>query len=106
MHLNSPILFIEINKSEFVFVVINKSENDNYKILYSGSIPLSGIIETKIMDLESIHNLLNSMRAQVAPRAQGATHGAQRPRSHDAHRGRHGSSGVSGRALPSLPARA
>ncbi len=58
MHLNSPILFIEINKSEFVFVVINKSENDNYKILYSGSIPLSGIIETKIMDLESIHNLL------------------------------------------------
>ena len=58
MHLNSPILFIEINKSEFFFVVINKSENDNYKILYSGSIPLSGIIETKIMDLESIHNLL------------------------------------------------
>ena len=50
MKTNSLNLFIEINNLEFVFVVVDRI-NDNYsKIIFKQKIPIKGIEENKIID--------------------------------------------------------
>ncbi len=54
MQLNSPILFIEINQFEFLFIVVEKDPNNNLNFLYNDKIPLDGIRESKIQDFDLV----------------------------------------------------
>ena len=51
-------LFIEINNSEFIFVVSNNSDNDSFEILHKDIIPIQGISNNKISDYELISSVL------------------------------------------------
>ena len=46
---NSPIFFIEINQTEFIFFV-GETVDNNYKFLYFNSVPIQGISNNKILD--------------------------------------------------------
>ena len=52
---NSPIFFLEINKKEFIFSVLNE-ENENLKILHKSILPIQGINENKITDFNLIYD--------------------------------------------------
>ena len=58
MEILSPILFIEINNSEYVFVVGDSDENNNFKIIYKNVIPAEGIKNQKITDFDLIFDVL------------------------------------------------
>ncbi len=58
MKLNSPNLFLEININELIFFVLKRSENNEYEFLYEHSIPLKGINEKKITDLELFYKTI------------------------------------------------
>ena len=47
---NSPSLFIEINNSEYIFVVGDKNEKDNFKIIHKCIVPIQGIKNYRITD--------------------------------------------------------
>ena len=54
----SPILFVELNNSELMFV-IGKNEKENYfKILYKDAISIQSIYNSKIIDQSLILDLL------------------------------------------------
>lgn len=57
MKLNSPIFFIEINKKEFVFLAGDILENNSFEVLHKNSIPIQGISDKKISNLDLIYNL-------------------------------------------------
>ena len=57
MNLNSPILFIEINKLEFIFGVGELDENSGFKLLYNQTTPIEGI-DNKIIELERVSEIL------------------------------------------------
>ena len=52
-------LFLEINSINFIFYVGEKDENENFKILYKLEIPISGLTNNRISDLE---NSLNTIK--------------------------------------------
>ena len=58
MNLNSPILFIEINKLEFIFGVGELDESSGFKLLYNQTTPIEGIVDDKIIELERILEIL------------------------------------------------
>ena len=58
MKINSPSLYIEINLFEFIFIVVNTDDNDDYKIIHINSIPIQGIADHQFTDTEIIFNLL------------------------------------------------
>ncbi len=58
MSLNSPILFVEINKYNYVFSVGDTAEDGNFVLIQSIKIPIAGIEEKKIIDLNLIQNLI------------------------------------------------
>ena len=60
MNLNSPILFIEINKLEFIFGVGEHDEISGFKLLYNQTIPIEGIVDNKIIELERISEILKN----------------------------------------------
>ena len=60
MNLNSPILFIEINKLEFIFGVGELDENSGFKLLYNQTTPIEGIVDNKIIELERISEILKN----------------------------------------------
>ena len=60
MNLNSPILFIEINKMEFIFGVGERDENSGFKLLYNQTTPIEGIVDDKIIELERILEILKN----------------------------------------------
>ena len=60
MNLNSPILFIEINKLEFIFGVGELDESSGFKLLYNQTTPIEGIVDNKIIELERISEILKS----------------------------------------------
>jgi cell division protein FtsA len=51
---NSPSLFIEINKSEYIFTVGEDDEQDNLKVIYKCIVPVQGIQNYKITDLSLV----------------------------------------------------
>ncbi len=57
MNTSSPILLIEINKFEFIFVAVNETESGNFKILYKNFVQMEGISNNKISDFEKLNNL-------------------------------------------------
>ena len=65
MEILSPILFIEINNSEYVFVVGDSDENNNFKIIYKNAIPAEGSKNQKITDFDLIFNVLKKNIYQV-----------------------------------------
>ena len=60
MNLNSPILFIEINKLEFIFGVGELDEINGFKLLYNQTTPIEGIVDNKIIELERISEILKN----------------------------------------------
>ena len=58
MSVREPILFIEINNTEFKFVVGDFNENKNLELIHTIEIPLQGINEKKISDLNLVCNII------------------------------------------------
>ena len=58
MPVREPILFIEINNSEFKFVAGNFNENKNLELVHTIEIPLQGINNKKISDLKLVSNII------------------------------------------------
>ena len=57
MQINSPSLFIEINKFEFIFAVIDNKENDTSNVLEIISTPIQGFNDSKISDLDLVQKI-------------------------------------------------
>ena len=58
MQTNPLNLFIEINNFEFVFVVVESSDDNNSKIIFIENIPIQGIKDNKIHDYNLILTIL------------------------------------------------
>ena len=54
MNQNYPALYIEINRNEYIFIVSDIADDNNYKIIYSKKIPIKGIDNNKIQDLNLV----------------------------------------------------
>ena len=54
MLIYSPTLFIEINKSDYTFVVGDEDENKHFKIIYKYVVPLQGVDNNQITDFDLI----------------------------------------------------
>jgi len=55
---HSPILFVEINSKDFIFVIGNCDESKNFTLKRSIKIPIEGISENKISDLNLVSNII------------------------------------------------
>ena len=58
MQPNSPILYIEINKTEYIFAVGLNDEENHFKLIHKESTPIQGITNNKITDFELVHDTL------------------------------------------------
>ena len=58
MQINTPTLFVEINKSEFIFLVGKLDENNIFEIIHKNNLDLKGIIENKVINFEEIKNII------------------------------------------------
>ena len=58
MQINTPTLFVEINKSEFIFLVGKLDENNIFEIIHKNKKDLKGIIENKVINFEEIKNII------------------------------------------------
>ena len=58
MQINSPILYIEINSFDLVFLVGDSDLNNNFKLIYSKKIPQEGMSENKITNLDLIYKII------------------------------------------------
>ena len=58
MENDSPILFIEINKSEIIFVVSKKGDSENYEILFKDSIDNQNTVDFTYTDYNLTHDLI------------------------------------------------
>tara|TARA_B100000886_G_scaffold230946_1_gene161207 strand:+ start:297 stop:1490 length:1194 start_codon:yes stop_codon:yes gene_type:complete len=54
----SPTLFIEINNFEYVFLVGDKNEDDCFSVIYSKKIPIAGIKNERIDDLNLVSKMI------------------------------------------------
>ena len=55
---HSPILFVEINSKDYIFVIGNCDESKNFTLKRSIKIPMEGISENKISDLNLVSNII------------------------------------------------
>ena len=51
-------LYLEINNLNFIFLVGERDENDNFKIVYKLELPLQGIQNNKITDLDQVTDVI------------------------------------------------
>ena len=58
MKINSPSLFLEINTSELIFLVVERLENNKYEFLYEHSITSKGIDKKQIIDLDLLYDTI------------------------------------------------
>ena len=59
MHIYSPKFYIEINKTELKFIVVNNNkEESKFDIIFNNSVMLKGIANYQIVDYDLIYNLL------------------------------------------------
>ena len=58
MQPNSPILYIEINKTEYIFAVGLNDDENHFKLIHKESIPIQGITNNKITDFKLVHDTL------------------------------------------------
>ena len=54
MKINAPILFIEINKNDYIFAAGSTNENYQFSLVFYKKIPLIGIRNNKFDDLNLI----------------------------------------------------
>jgi cell division protein FtsA len=59
MKINAPNLFIEINNLEYIFVVSNNDENNDFNLLYKNSVSIQGISNNQIIDFELVISVIN-----------------------------------------------
>ena len=62
MQINNPTLFVEINKTQFIFLVIKDNDNEKFEIIYKVEVPIQGIDRKKIIDLETTNTLLQNTK--------------------------------------------
>ena len=43
-------LFLEINRIEFIFFVMESDEHNHFKVIYEFTVPLEGIDENRVVD--------------------------------------------------------
>jgi len=55
MKINTPTLFVEINKYEYIFIVGDKKENDDFELIHSQKVVLNGIINNKIISFDIVY---------------------------------------------------
>ena len=55
---NQPNLFVEINKYEFIFAVTHSKENNSFELIHSTKVPLEGINNRKIVDLNLVNKII------------------------------------------------
>jgi cell division protein FtsA len=60
MDLNTPKLFIEINNSDYIFIVGDKNESNDFKIKYKCIVPIQGIKNSKIIDFSLVKNIIQT----------------------------------------------
>ena len=58
MKLNSPTLFVEINKMEYIFSVGDKIDQENFKLIHQSVAPIQGISSYKIVDYNLVLNII------------------------------------------------
>ena len=58
MQLNSPILYIEINQSNFIFLVGENDEKNNFKSIYRLEDSIKGINDNRISNYDEILNVI------------------------------------------------
>ncbi len=58
MQLNNPNLFIEFGKLEFSFIVFEEKENNLIEIVYKNFVPVEGIENNRISDLNLVYDLI------------------------------------------------
>jgi len=58
MKKDSQTLYLEINKSHYIFIVGSNDEQNNFKIIYKLNVPLNGFDNNKITDLEKNLNVI------------------------------------------------
>ena len=57
MQINSPSLFIEINNLEFIFIVIESTEDNNYNLIYKNFVPIQGFKKNKIINYDIVQDI-------------------------------------------------
>lgn len=58
MSINDPTVFIEISNSEFIFLVGTKSDQHELKLIYEKNVPIQGIKNNQILDIDIICNII------------------------------------------------
>jgi cell division protein FtsA len=58
MEINSPALFIEINSSEYIFIVGDENENGDFKLIYECKTNPDGIEDNRIADFNLVLNTI------------------------------------------------
>ena len=56
--MQSPILFVEINKYEYIFIAGEINENGNFRLVENNIIPIEGINDNKITNLEKVSQII------------------------------------------------
>ena len=58
MEIYSPKLFIEINNLEYTFVVGDKNENNQFKLVYNHTVPTQGMQNYRVTDFDLVFNII------------------------------------------------
>ncbi len=58
MSVREPILFIEVNNSEFIFIAGDLNENKNLELVHTIKKPIQGISDKKISDLKLVSDII------------------------------------------------
>ena len=58
MRNSSLSLYLEINTTHFIFFVGKSEEEKNFEVIYKLELPISGITNSRISDLENFFNIL------------------------------------------------
>ena len=54
MEIYSPTLFIEINKSDYIFLVGDENEQGNFILIYKCIVPIQGIENYRIINFNQV----------------------------------------------------
>ena len=57
MEIYSPILFIEINNSDYIFAVGDGNDQENFKLIYTCAVPIQGIENNQLTNLDLAFNI-------------------------------------------------
>lgn len=56
--MNSPILFVEINLDNFIFVVLEANDNNQFQKVYTNKTSIGGISDYKISDINQVYDII------------------------------------------------